>query len=149
MSVSCNRELYLDKNMIPWSLSLSFATQRWMSGVICNSSKIERESLRVGGETCYGVCFLYSTTNKKNTGGRSGCDQLKEQYNVVLYFLYFTLLLYFKLLWLFTELILSILILCFFFSFWGEHFILLDRASYLFCLLEHSLNYGFCNNLSY
>lgn len=127
MSVSCNRELYLDKNVIPWSLSFSFSTQRWISGVICNSSKIERESLCVGGETCYGVCFLYSTTNKKNTGGRSGCGQLKEQYNVVLYFLYFTLLLYFKLLWLFTELILSILILCFFFLFGGN---------ILFCWIE-------------
>lgn len=133
MSVSCNRELYLDKNMIPWSLSFSFSTQRWMSGVICNSSKIERESLRVGGETCYGVCFLYSTTNKKNTGGRSGCDQLKEQYNVVLYFLYFTLLLYFKLLWLFTELILSILILCFFFFLGGTFYF--AGSSFIFILL--------------
>lgn len=123
--------------MIPWSLSFSFSTQRWMSGVICNSSKIERESLRVGGETCYGVCFLYSTTNKKIQ--EAEVDVANWKNNIMLYCIFFTLLYSFILNY-FDYLLSSFfqfLFCVFFFSFWGEHFILLDRASYLFCLLEH------------
>lgn len=104
--------------------------QRRMSGVICNSSKIERESLRDGGETCYGVWFLYSTTNKKHTGGRSGCDQLKEQYNVVLYFLYSFIFNYFD----YLLSILSILILWGGFFFFGGNFYFVG-SSFIFILL--------------
>lgn len=68
----------------------AISTQRWMSGVICNSSKIERESLRVGGETCYGVCFLYSTTNKKIQEAEVDVTNWKN--NIMLYCIFFTLL---------------------------------------------------------
>lgn len=134
MSVSCNRELYLDKNMIPWSLSFSFkSTQRWMSGVICNSSKIERESLRVGGETCYGVCFLYSTTNKKIQEAEVDVTNWKN--NIMLYCIFFTLLYSFILNY-FDYLLSSFFqfLFCVFFSFLGGTFYFAG-SSFIFILL--------------
>lgn len=137
MSVSCNRELYLDKNMIPWSLSFSFSTQRWMSGVICNSSKIERESLRVGGETCYGVCFLYSTTNKKIQ--EAEVDVANWKNNIMLYCIFFTLLYSFILNY-FDYLLSSFFqfLFCVFFFFLGGTFYFAG-SSFIFILLIGAL----------